>query len=461
MFCKYCGEENSDDSLFCKKCGKKLETDRCPACGAEVPAGAQFCVKCGAKVGENVAEPEETEEQLSPRAKLFNILSAVAGIAVAAFALVFVFFTGFADSMGTVYVGNRNEALFVSENRDIYYYFGDVYKTITETMSTLAEGSFSPKANYHSYESSLYFPAVFGTVISAALLVAVTAFSIIAIVGCAKRLSHGKTKGGTGFAFAAFGAYLAGALAICALNSFSYTSVGTASYSTVTYTQNVTLNGATISGLVICGVFALASAGFAAAVKGKKLFNMGNCAQLILSAVKFAAVMAAIALSCGAVIVMKEAASSANVIAGGAMYYQRLFASNFLGSLTQDRSTMLNTAVICEELAFVVTIAGAAVGAVYAARVLAAFTDGKTKKNMLAYPIIVAVCSALALALSIGGAKNFCDLYNDMGIKDVPSFAYGGMIAALILSAITLGAEIAFAAVASAKHAASGTRDGE
>lgn len=50
--CKNCGWENSDDALFCGKCGSKLAPDSiaCPACGAENSADMNFCGKCGAKL---------------------------------------------------------------------------------------------------------------------------------------------------------------------------------------------------------------------------------------------------------------------------------------------------------------------------------------------------------------------------------------------------------------------------
>ena len=61
-FCKYCGQENSENMKFCKNCGAKLETVRaeeppvqppasgsaCPYCGSPIQPGAKFCKGCGA-----------------------------------------------------------------------------------------------------------------------------------------------------------------------------------------------------------------------------------------------------------------------------------------------------------------------------------------------------------------------------------------------------------------------------
>lgn len=44
-----CGEVNSADSYFCKKCGKSLRRT-CENCGASVPADSVYCNKCGAEI---------------------------------------------------------------------------------------------------------------------------------------------------------------------------------------------------------------------------------------------------------------------------------------------------------------------------------------------------------------------------------------------------------------------------
>ena len=44
------GEVNDADSVFCKKCGRRLHAE-CPKCGATVDADSAFCDKCGAPLG--------------------------------------------------------------------------------------------------------------------------------------------------------------------------------------------------------------------------------------------------------------------------------------------------------------------------------------------------------------------------------------------------------------------------
>lgn len=47
--CPHCGELNAAGSLFCGRCGEKLQTV-CPHCGAPVARGRKFCSRCGTKL---------------------------------------------------------------------------------------------------------------------------------------------------------------------------------------------------------------------------------------------------------------------------------------------------------------------------------------------------------------------------------------------------------------------------
>ena len=50
--CFYCGFFNQEKSLFCEKCGKKLEYI-CPNCGYVTYTATNFCVNCGDKFAFN------------------------------------------------------------------------------------------------------------------------------------------------------------------------------------------------------------------------------------------------------------------------------------------------------------------------------------------------------------------------------------------------------------------------
>lgn len=58
--CDHCHQIVALDSVFCNKCGGKLEPYQtgaseaatvCPQCGSPLTAGAVFCTQCGTKIG--------------------------------------------------------------------------------------------------------------------------------------------------------------------------------------------------------------------------------------------------------------------------------------------------------------------------------------------------------------------------------------------------------------------------
>ena len=50
LFCRNCGKQLSPDSLFCDKCGTKVDQKKiCVNCGNELSADSLFCNKCGTK----------------------------------------------------------------------------------------------------------------------------------------------------------------------------------------------------------------------------------------------------------------------------------------------------------------------------------------------------------------------------------------------------------------------------
>ena len=62
MNCPFCGTANPDDSVFCKKCGRRMSGSvTCPACRATSPADGDFCTHCGARL--NVPAPVKAEER--------------------------------------------------------------------------------------------------------------------------------------------------------------------------------------------------------------------------------------------------------------------------------------------------------------------------------------------------------------------------------------------------------------
>lgn len=49
VICNSCGEKNSKNAKFCKKCGAVIKM-KCPHCGEEIDSDSEFCSHCGSKV---------------------------------------------------------------------------------------------------------------------------------------------------------------------------------------------------------------------------------------------------------------------------------------------------------------------------------------------------------------------------------------------------------------------------
>lgn len=66
MKCIKCGSENAENSIYCEKCGEKLEKIRiCNNCGNTLSSGAIYCNICGKKYEESEKEVKSENEFIS------------------------------------------------------------------------------------------------------------------------------------------------------------------------------------------------------------------------------------------------------------------------------------------------------------------------------------------------------------------------------------------------------------
>ena len=276
MNCGYCGEENPEKAVFCKKCGRRLDgMALCGACGAFTPADGEFCVQCGsnrnapvyamplrfpavrgaektAKAAEKrrasagisaekglAASPAQTEQQIVREGKAAAILHAVSFWCFAAAALVgmiFVFLIGLSVNVGKISTGVGGY--------DIFYFFGDAYSG-AKNSDALTTG------------------AALGTVCSVFALAGTVGCFIFTVVRAVLILLKKTEKGLAVPAAATFFAYACGAalLSMCM----------TQSAETAGVTVGYGLNDATVAGLVI-GAIVLAAAmgmrGWAVGIQG-------------------------------------------------------------------------------------------------------------------------------------------------------------------------------------------------
>lgn len=316
MKCVFCGTDNPDGALFCKKCGKRLDgMTTCPSCGKDTPADGDFCIYCGAGLrsadaksagpdepaaertdGKFYAYPAADTREGAPSAWVYGSVNepvrevsaadyaargeggtafataAVKGVlkvAAEAFAVlsaligfIFVFFIGNDVSAG---VGGVTAGLGGGYN--IFYFFGDVYKNIESTLESSGLGS----QNFVNY--SYTAAAVAGTVCSALALAATVILFIATAVRYVRKLLKLTQKSATGLAAATFFSYAFGvALFMMCVGGSAEMEGGN---------MVVTVNGATVAGLVLGGLFIVASA-VSAVVCG---INRSNAKQVALNGV--------------------------------------------------------------------------------------------------------------------------------------------------------------------------------
>ena len=316
MKCVFCGTDNPDGALFCKKCGKRLDgMTTCPSCGKDTPADGDFCIYCGACLkrdgakdcqlkapardgasdlhnnaysaaaasesansahgygtadesareaaaadyavgeGRTTAVAAAVKRALKVAAEAFAVLSALIGF-------IFVFFIG-----NDVSAGVSGVTAGLGGGYNIFYFFGDVYKNIESTLESSGLGS----QNFVNY--SYTAAAVAGTVCSALALAATVILFIATAVRYVRKLLKHTQKSATGLAAATFFSYAFGvALFMMCVGGSAEMEGGN---------MVVTVNGATVAGLVLGGLFIAASA-VSAVVCG---INRSNAKQVALNGV--------------------------------------------------------------------------------------------------------------------------------------------------------------------------------
>lgn len=300
MKCIYCGAEIPESARFCPACGKPV-ADACPSCGAALPQGAAFCPECGKSV--KVSDGGETAAtNAAPAAgetakkfdwnKFFKISAAAMALCLTAFTFIFLFCTGVTPTY------SYNIPIDVPRTEvNYFYYFGKAYSDVAGELSQTAG------ADPFYYDTAYILP-VFGTLVSAAALIAVTALSVFAVIRSIGNLTGKTEKTGEGFAVAAYFAYIAGALALLALNA-QKAELSMSQYDiSVSANAGVQLNGPTIGGIVLGAIFTAALLTFKLLPRGKKSADPGFLSAAAASVLKIIFVLAAAGLTAAAGITM-------------------------------------------------------------------------------------------------------------------------------------------------------------
>lgn len=395
MNCPFCGTENTDDSLYCKKCGRKMSgTVTCPVCGASAPADGEYCTRCGAKL--NTHAPAQAERE-KPRPAAWRQVLVTVGNALAVFAalasVIFLFCLGCENG-----IADTGDMWLDLSGRNIYYYFGEVYRDLYNIFT-----SSSPVL----VGAAGYTFAIAGTLLSAGMIVSVSVLFILTLVRFVRSFSG---KGGSVTAMAAktYFVYLAFSLLFLALHAVQ--TIFPDDVSGLSY--HASLNGATVAGIVIGAVGILAAAVLNAIAREEKI-GKERILQLSFSGVCLLLVTAVFALLSGAVVGIgaTDGEHSAIIKFGLLIAYQVISVNGNVTTYapaTSDAEYAVyeanqTTVAACSVLGFVFLVVLFLLLAVLASSLVKNIADPDEKPKTLRYmiPAILftvglTICSALA-----------------------------------------------------------------
>ena len=456
MNCQHCGNEIADGAVFCKYCGKRTDgLKTCPVCKKDIDYDSLFCSFCGADlaavsaVSEAAASADGKESavhnQAAPAAatsgataaagvggktafsltRILNIAAVACSALVALFALIFIFFAGYKS---IVELSGQK----VTSTADIFYFFGKAYKDRAEAIKLMQP------SNY--YKAATFLPCIFGTVISAASLIAVCVLVVLSTVYNVQYVMGKSKKSGEAFAIAAFAVFVFCSAALLAMVN------STAEYSSGYQSKTIyyELSSATVAGIVLGCVFTAIWLCCKIAVCGKQFFQTANIVKCCLALAGTVFTVVAISLlTLPAITIDSSEAGITDVKCGVLQLLNSLGLLSFKGvgnELAAKTWVVFGLGIF----AFFATIAAIICGGEFIIKAINNIS-GNGKRSLLGASVRTAVFVLFAMVLVIVCGEMVFDIALEIGDSQNDSVLYYGVpIAAFVLSVVAMAIAIAF-----------------
>ena len=422
--CTACGQANPVDALFCTECGKRLTGNHtCSNCHT-VHDGA-FCPNCGTPSAQTVTQPQDVTSAKFDWKRIVTLCGGIAAILAVLFGLIFTFCIGVELKTSSGF-GQTVPFLALSRSSgNLFYFFGKGYKEAAEHLDTVSKYGYL-------YPVGVYLPLVFGTVISAGILIAVPVLSIFAAVRLGKFLRGTSQKDYAAPAIGAFLTLALGAAALLGLHQMSVEALSISEGYRVSLKSYFVLNKATVAGLVLGGIFLAIFIGCRIASLGKALLKpsviIGIGSSLLAAVFLFIALSftskAAVEFSHGDVSIKISFAQLISTFCPQTLWdttateLQELYISGLTVVIIGEVFQLILLALI------VATLVCALIG-----------TFNEKKPVGLVLPIIVFVFAIGHLVLSILAGGHVQDVY---GIRNELEFSYTAPIVAVVFATLTL-----------------------
>ena len=281
MECKLCGTVNTDDAIFCKQCGVRLDGKKsCTFCNAENDLDAKFCNKCGAEFNATVSSAtvkNHSNEKALHESKPFNwkrfleIVSCISAMSGLFLAILFTCFIGLSVRTDS---GEVSVSYLLGNNTvtNIFYFFSGAYKNLK---------SITPSLGNTDQVVAYFIPVVMGTIISAGIIITVLTLAIISIVRLVKYAQGRDCRDFAPTTIVAILVYIIGSLTL--LGMYHVSQEVTTDLSIVT--TSVVLNLPTVAGIILCGICLCIFVVSRVALKGKDIAANNQIVRIILGSI--------------------------------------------------------------------------------------------------------------------------------------------------------------------------------